>query len=602
MEEPRFIGMSITSDPDETRFEPAVKGEGERESLDQLRLFVVADLNPAAAEPDWEAGDHTILLDSADLDSVLRELRPSIEVSVTNYLGGEGPRIPVDITVDAMAAFTPDGLAARVPLIRSARLMRDALRDARAGKVDRGQLQHRLEEAGMRDDTAAQLVAALAPRQPGSEGGPAGGDALARILGLVDFDGNTAPASSAPSAAGSALDSLVKAVSEQPADVDREEVDRALGDLERRLGAQIASIFEDAEFRRLEAAWRGLKFLADRAHFRGGIRLQVLPASRDQLPAALHHQVLMPEYESGSSRAPLAAVVIDHAFGASARDLEELEELAALGASLQVPVVTSVDAEFFGYDQPTDLSRLAVLRQHLATDTYIRFRKLRERPDAQFLALALPSFVLREQHEGAGWREASYLWGGGALLAAAAILGSHREAGWPTHLGDRRVENLVVRKTRMGALPLAASFADRMAAELAESGFLAFRAPLNRDHAMAAFPATVKRPEASDPAGARAQATLSSAVFSALAAHRILRVQDELAGMDAAEASAELDRRMRSFLGAGDLPEDAVTIQELDEHETADARVFGVRLRPPRKVLAHEVGLVLGATIAKGEA
>ena len=598
MEEPRFVGMSITSDPDETRFEPAVKGERQRETLGRMRVILISDLNPAAQEPDWAAADLTHTLDSADVNALLASVRPCVEVVVPNYLGGEGPRLSIDITVDSLSAFSPEGLAERVPIIRSARLMRDALSEARGGSITREQLQERLQEAGMRDDTAAQLVAALAPRGQGSEQAPAGGDdALARILGLIDLDGD-GRAPSRP-ATGSAIDALVKAVSDAPPDVDREEVDRALADLERRLGVQTNAILADPEFRRLEAAWRGLKFLADRADFRRGMRLQVLAASRAQLPAALHHQVVMPEYEQGASRAPLAAVVVDYDFSASTPDLEALEELAASGASLQTPVITSVGADFFGLEQPTDLSRLGVLRQHLAADTYIRYRKLRERPDAQFLALAVPSFVLREPYEGPGWREQGYLWGNGALLATAAILGSHRETGWPTHLGDRRVENLVVRKTRMGALPLAASFADRMAGELAEAGFFSLRAPLNRDHATTSFPAMVKRVNPGDESGARTQATLSAAVFSALAAHRILQLQEELAGMEAEAAGEELGVRMWSFLGGGDLPDDAVTIQELNEHENEESRTYGVRLRPPRTILPHDLGLVLGATIPK---
>jgi type VI secretion system protein ImpC len=530
METPRpIIGMSITSDPDETRVEAASRSMSTRESLDRVRILLVADLDPAAIEVDWAAGDRRRSFDNADVNAWMQELRPRIELSVPNRLSSGLERITFDFVADSLSAFSPARIAERVPALASARAMREALTAARDGSIGRQELETRLADAGMSRDAAAGLVRALAPRQPGSPH-PGDDDALGRLLGMMDIDGGGDGAPEQPRThTETALDALVDAVASGAApEVDRETADSAIADLDQRYRDQLDAILSDPEFRRLEAAWRGLKFLVDRADFRGGMRVEALAASREQLHDAIHHQVLMPEYSEGAERPPLAAVIVDFPFSASPADMGALGDLAASGASMQVPFVATVDAAFFGFEQPTDLSRLGPLRQHLATEQYIGFRKLRERPDAQFLALALPAFLLRDPHTEGDWTESGQLWGGGALLAGAALCASHAQTGWPTHLGDRKIENLPIRRTRMGGIPAAAAFADRVAADMAEFGFFAFRAPLNRDHVVAGYPAVLRRPQGQDGVDARAQASLPAAVFTALAAHLIIKMQGDM--------------------------------------------------------------------------
>lgn len=600
METPRPVGMSITSDPDETRVEAASRSLSARESLDRVRLLLVADLDPGATDVDWAAGDRRRTFDSADVNAWMEELQPRIELSVPNRLSAGLDRITFDFVADSLSAFSPARIAERVPALGSARAMREALTAARDGSIDRQELETRLADAGMTRDAAAGLVRALTPRQ---QGAPETGDsdALARLLGMIDVSGGGDGAPEQPrTQTETALDALVDAVASGAApEVDRELVNSAIADLDGRYRQQLDAILNDPEVRRLEAAWRGLKFLADRAAFRNGMRIEALAASRDQLHDAIHHQVLMPEYSDGAERPPLAAVIVDYAFAATPADVAAMGDLAASGASMQVPFVATVDAAFFGFEQPTDLTRLGPLRQHLATEQYIGFRKLRERPDAQFLALALPAFLLRDPHTEGEWTESGNLWGGGALLAGAALCASHAQTGWPTHLGDRKVENLPIRRTRMGGIPAAVAFADRLATDLAEFGFFAFRAPLNRDHVVAGYPAVLRRPQGEDGVDARAQASLPAAVFTALAAHLIVKMQGDMAGHELETAVTDLERRMRSFLGGSDLPDDAVSVQHLEEHDDDEQFVFGMRVRPTRAIVAQPFGLVLGACIAR---
>lgn len=584
-------GFSIVSDPDTTRVAPAVQSSQEKELLNQVRVILVSDLNPEGAVPEWSATDVIRRFDNADVDAWLSELRPSIELSVENFLGGSTPRLSIHFVADRLGAFSPTSLISSIPALRLTAATRDALADARSGKIGRDELVSRLVEAKMPQEDAQSLVRALTPGTSSKESS----DALSKLLGMVDLGGNGSSQSSGGTTE-SVLDAFVGAVSTgSPSEVEREPTDRAIEDLTTRLTRQVDAILNAEEFRRFESAWRSLKLVLDRADFRSGMRVEVLPTGREHLAEAMYHQVLMPEYNDGQTRAPLAAIVVDESFGHTPAEIDALVDLAETGGSLQVPVIAAVDAAFFGYDVPTGLTKLGVLRQHLATDTYIGYRKLRMRPDAQFLSLAVPPFVLRAPHKQDNWTESGVIWGSGAILAAVSLVESHREHGWPTSLGDHRVTDLALRTMRMGSLPLAVSFSDRVMLELAENGFFAFRAPLNRDFAVSGYPASTKQIQDESQV---AETSLGASVFSALAAHRILRIEQELAGQSPETIIAELDRRMRSFIG-GSEDEEAVTIQHLEEHDTEEVHVFGIRLRPPRHILPNSVGLVLGAHIPR---
>ena len=603
MSDSPLVGFQITSDPDRTvAGAPQTAGVVVRDAERRVRFLLVADLDPQAAPPDWSAGSRVRSVDAATFADVLRDWSPRLDVSVDDHLGGSGEHLDMAWTVDALDALAPEGIVRRVPALAAVAAARAAVAEARAGNLDLDGLRARLADTGV--DGADALAEAVRARPAGAPP-PAGDDGLDRLLGMVSLDG--APDAPPRPASGGVLDALVgAAVGQKPASgVDAAAADRVLADLDARLRAQVLAVLDHPDVRQAEAAWRGLKFLADRLAFRRGARLDVLAAPKAALAEALHFQVLLPEHAEGLARVPLATVVVDHAFEATSADLAALADLAATGASLQVPLVASVAPAFFGLDAPTDLARLPPAVTHLDRPEYAAFRSLRTRPEAAFLALALPPFVLRPPYgpdhpdRAHGVEGGATLWGGGALLVAAAMAARHAETGWPTAGTGAVVEGLTVRKTRMGALPLAAAFGDSVLQDLARAGLLGLSGPLQTDRAVLGPPATVARPEDAS-SDARAQASLPTAVFTAVASHRALAMGPELAGLDDVAALDEIAAHFRALLSTGTaLPDDAVTVQAMPEHETATSRTFGVRLRPPGRVLPGAVGVVFGVEVPK---
>ena len=591
------IGLSITSDPDTTRIETGTAGRP-RERAEIPRLIFVADLDPQGTA---DRGVESV--DRNGFAGWMAAWAPRIEVSVENQMGG-AERVQAVLVADSLKAFEPDHLAQQVPAIARLARTRQALAEHRAGRLDTDGLRARLRDAGVPPDQSAPLLDAL--NRPASvPSSSADGNAIDRILGLVgDGPKASAPAAATATRADGLLDRLTDSLSRPggtaagPSDAPpNPAADGPIADLDRRLAAQIGALLNHPEVRAFEAAWRGLKFVLDRCAGRGGLRVDVLAATRAQLARRMYRHVLMPEHRGGADRPPLAAVVVEHAFGHTPPEISALADLAGTGQSLQVPIVTNAAPAFFGLDGPGAWPQLPLLGHLLREPQYLPFHKLRQNADAAYLTVAVAPFLLRmpygkEKSAPFGLDESGYVWGGGALLVAAAMGEAQRDTGWPTAIVGRAVPDLPVRTTRMGGLPLAASFSDAVLRDLGGAGFAGFRGPLGSDAAVLVAPVVVGRPEGDAP-----PATLPSAVFAALAAHRVLRLERDLAGLDVPEATAELDARLRQFLATDD--EDAVTVQHLEQHEQDDSRTYGLRLRPPRSVLPIQQGLVLGATISK---
>ena len=592
------VGFQITSDPDTTSVASSSRPAGAslRERGGAFRLQLVADLDPQASVEDWSDGERVWDVDATSFADRMRAHGPRLEVAVLDRIG-DGETRTLTWTADALDAFTPAGIAARVPELAALAAARDAL--ASATTLD--DLRARLRETGL--EAADAIADAVRARPASSSPAPTTDDgSLDALLGLVRLDGEPdRPIADSPSGP---LGAIIDAAQEPAGDLDRAAAARHADRLGERLRGQIQEILAHDDVRRAEAAWRGLHLLVTRLAFRKGAALSVLASSKADVAAAVHYQVLLPEFAHGSDRVPLAAILVDHAVETTSADLSILGDLAASGASLQVPVVASVSPAFFGLETPTDFSRLPPAVAHLQKPEYAAFRSLRTRPEAGQLVLAVPPFLLRHAY-GAGETDAAFgvasgdrVWGGGALLVGLAMAEAHRGRGWPTASAGQAVPDLPVRETRMGAMPLAASFRDAVLDDLARAGLVGFSGPLRTDRAVLGPPATTATPAAASD-DARARATLPASVFSALAAHRALTIGPACAGLGVDAAIAEIDRRFRAFLrgDGGPVDENAVTVQHLDEHETGASRTYGVRLRPPRAVLPQPVGVVFGVEV-----
>lgn len=626
----RRVGMFISSTPDETQMhvQPEDSTPTEITSL-PLRMLYAGNLAPHRSEHD------PILyrVDKNGFAGFMQELGPRLVVDIPNRMGEGSSTLEVRLRFEQMRDFEPGRIAQQVPALNQLLKVRAAVQAVKERDLDLDGFRERLSALGVDDTWAAQLYEALSKPDPSppstsapstssssSSASPSGDDgSIDRLLGMVDTGGGDAASdeedegsADGPSGLVDTLMGAVAGESEPGPKVEKSAPDRLIADLDEVLSRQVRAILHAPEVRRLEAAWRGLKFLVDRIRFRENIELDVLPVERDRLSEALYHQVLLPEHDDEIERVPLTTMVLDFDFGNGHLDLELLDDLADTGASLQAPIIAAVKPSFFGVEKATGLDKLPLIWQHLEGPEYIEWNKLRDRKEASFLALAMPAFVLRypygEQHpaESFAFTEEEPLWGAASVAVGALIADSFVRTGWPTHLtggGDRVLEDLPVWASKQGHIPLAAMVPGDKLSELSKAGFVVLGCEKNKDTLHLARAQTVSRPEAHEDhlaaMEAKVHVALASQLFVARAAHFLYLLQQGMEPMDDMEqVKADVEEQLEAFMSVPKrrVPADAISLQAV-ETPLPTQQLFAVRLRPPRYILDREISLVMGLQV-----
>ena len=630
----RPVGMRITSDPDETTVEQPDPGSAQARPDLPFRILHVSDLDPQGSPPDWATGTHVHRVDPNRFGDLMAERAPTLTIDVPNTLGATPATWTLDLSFPSLKAFRPEEIARQTEPLSSLATLIDLVEAVGSGRMELDTFRERLDAVGVELEGIGDLYEHL--RRPDSSSdtppspSPSDDASVDRLLGMVDT-GEPTETRSEPTPpqngdAASFTDALMSAVSgEAHSAVDLSAAEVLAGKLKTSLSEQLAPVLQHPELRRLETAWRGLRFLVDRIPFREGVELVVLPAGADDLHEALHYQVLLPEHAEDREEPPVSLILVDHAFGREHPDIQQLTDLAGTGASLQTPVVASVTPGFFGIESLSGLAKLPTLRPHLRGDAYVEWNALREDDATQFLGLALPSFLLRgprRSRDGIAVREDEGLLGSGALAVGVAAARSMADTGWPTHLRDQAIEDLPVHAVRGGHTPLAALLPGTKQSELGGAGFVVLSGKADHDAVRIAHAPMVQRPDTyDDPAAsaeARAHASLPCQLFVARAAHHLLALQERMeASGSIEEVRQEVLEATASFLGvpvpnpespaskdgdpeAGPAPDppapvvvDHVTNVDLPDHE-----LLAVRLRPPTSILSPSVQLVMGMQIA----
>ena len=628
MSEDPFKGFRITSDPDLTSIEQPGKDPARELPQLPLRLVLVSDLTPQAVEVDWSGPSRLTQVDKNSFAGLMQEWAPRLTLDVPNRIASTPKLLDVTLQFDSLDAFHPEGVARQVPALAQLLQIRTLVAQVQGGDITMETFRDRLAGAGVDADWAEQLYQTLtAPPEASTRPAGSSGDAtLDRLLGMVDFGGNgSATQAETPSsdpgngdAGSSALDALMSAITEDEEEagpkVKKSAAGQLIGDLDELIGEQLNAILGHTDFRRLEAAWRGLRFMVGRLPLRSNIELDVLPASKEDVNAALYHQVLLPEHHGTSGRPPLSAVILDHAFTQSAADVEQLDDLAETGASLQAPLIASAAPGFFGVAQYRGMAKLPPLWQHFEQPEYIAWNKLREKKEARFLALALPAFLLRAPYgddapvKAFTFAERGGVWGNASLAVAVRIGESFAETGWPTHLiGERNeIGDLPLAKAAQGHTPLAVLLPDSRMSEFVRAGFVALGGKVNTDSLYVARAQTACRPEAYEDLMAATEAkqhvTLACQLFVARAAHYALVLQDELeAGEDIEALVQEATKRIRAFFHTEGhtVPPDAVSVEHVTEMDLPKHELLAVRMKTPSYILPRPVSLVVGMQVRK---
>jgi len=274
-------------------------------------------------------------------------------------------------------------------------------------------------------------------------------DTLSRLLGGVPPPASPAPGpEKTPALTGLFREAAKADIVAAPSSEDHALA--SLADLE--IQNALRAILHAPAFQQLEAAWRSLDLLVRKFGGDERVKLLVLDCTKEEMAADAPGLAKAVIRSSEQGAWGLWAGLFR--FGTAESDFTLLARIATIAAHLRAPFVANANpalagAEFPRQPYPEDW-------KPLPSGTGEFMAALRGLPEAKWLGLAMPRFLLRQpygkgsdQIESVAFEELTtppvhddYLWGNPAVVCAALMAESFLENGWsmdlnaPGRLGD----------------------------------------------------------------------------------------------------------------------------------------------------------------------
>jgi len=377
-------------------------------------------------------------------------------------------------------------------------------------------------------------------------------------------------------------------------------VDEMITNLDQKLSAQMDAILHCDEFRKIESAWRSLKFLVDKTDFRENTKIEMMNVSKQDLlddftdapeimKSGLYKIAYTSEYGQFGGK-PYGMMVGNYEFGPGAQDVRLLQSLASVATMAHAPFIAAAGSAFFGVDDFAGLPNLKDLKSIFEMPQYTKWQSFRESEDARNVGLVLPHFLLRlpfgpdsQPVKGFNYKEDvsdgnnNFLWGNAAFSFASRISDSFAKYRWCANIigpqGGGAVEDLpIYQYEAMGELqtkiPTEVLISERREFEIAEAGFIALTMRKGSDNAAFFSANSVQKPKTfpNTPEGKQAETNYKlgtqlpyNFIISRLA-HYIKVIQRENIGTwkERGDLETELNNWLRQYLADQDNPSPSV--------------------------------------------
>lgn len=377
---------------------------------------------------------------------------------------------------------------------------------------------------------------------------------------------------------------------------DRSALDRLIADCDRRLSAQLDALLHHPALQALEATWRALWLLVSRTDRASGVLLELLHCRKDELAADLRdapeaarsglYQHVYTRAIGAYGAAPYGLICAEFDFGPGPEDIYILRQCAAVAAAAHAPFVANLSPALLDLEHHAALPRVRDLAERLAAPRLAAWRALQALPDARYLGLCLPRFLLRLPHddlaprdalpprlplapdlplpyrERAGPAHADFLWGRASYLFALLAATAFARDRWCVHLlGPAAAASAALPVLPTPSfpdfwrrLPLECQLAGRSERELAAEGLIAFSFARESGRARLFAAPSLHRPAPDAAAGERLGAELPYVFLAARLAHYLKCVQRELVGSwhDRAALERTLQHWLRQYVADQD--------------------------------------------------
>lgn len=466
-------------------------------------IAVLGDFSGRRGRGICETGDalavrKPMLVDVDNLEDLMARLGAAASVP-----GGEGP---VSLQFNELEDFHPDQIYRNLEVFRALRGTRKRLNDPASFAEAAAEVR---AWAGAGPPETPQPAEEAPAQQDDVAGAESEVDTLQRLLGKpVETDGPRP--STAPPPVGLDVNALIKRII-QPDVVPSEDPQK--GDLlevvDEAIAAQMRAVLHDPGFQALEGAWRSVHFLISNLELDEELKLYLVDLSQDALVADLAsaedlrttgtYRLLVERSVGGPGAQPWAVLAGLYDFGQDDASVATLARLAQVAREAGAPFFAAAVPGVVGCESLAETPEPEKWR----TDGSRRevWDKLRGHPDASYLGLALPRFLLRQPYgpdsdpiDAFEFEELpdaqpheSYLWGNPSIACACLLGQSFMEHGWdlrPGVIGELGALPVHTFKTdgETEMKPCAEAWlTDRAAEQIASEGLIPLLSVRNRD-------------------------------------------------------------------------------------------------------------------------
>jgi type VI secretion system protein ImpC len=360
-----------------------------------------------------------------------------------------------------------------------------------------------------------------------------------------------------------------------------------IGEIDKKLSAQLNEVMHHPEFQRLEATWRGLHYLVHQSETGTTLKIRVFNAKKQEIARDLERavefdqsQLFKKVYEEEYGilgGQPYGMLVGDYEFGRSAEDVGLLKQLSNVAAAAHAPFISNASPKMFGWDRMTEMPNVRDLAKIFEAVEYAPYKSFRESEDSRYVALTMPKVLARLPY-GQEFKKVpefnfeefvdgrdhdKYLWMGAAWAYAARVTDAFAKDGWFARTrgveGGGKVEGLPVHTfpTDDGDVamkcPTEIAITDRREFELSNLGFLPLIHAKGKDFAVFMGTQSCQKPKTYFDPAANANAELSTKLNYMLCVSRFahylkVMARDKIGSfMEVTDCSAWLNRWINNY-------------------------------------------------------
>lgn len=331
-------------------------------------------------------------------------------------------------------------------------------------------------------------------------------------------------------------------------------INQRIAQIDHLISLQLNEILHHPEFQKLEASWRGLKYLMDQSETNSLLKIRVLNASKKELLRDLQRA---PEFDQSTlfkkiyeeefgifGGEPFGALIGDFEFGKSPEDMEFLERVSQVAAGAHAPFLTAAGADLLNMESFSQLGEPRDIGKIFDSTEYAKWRSFRASEDSRYVGLCMPHILMRLpygketkpiddfNYEEAvdGTDHSKYLWGNAAYALGARLTQAFAQYGWCAAIrgveGGGLVEGLPAHNFRTDEgdvalkCPTEIAITDRREKELADQGLIPLVHCKGTDYAAFFSVQSSNKPKKYDQAAANANARLSAQLPYILAVSR----------------------------------------------------------------------------------